>query len=398
MKKGAGHQKSIKNRWMRGAAAVMAAAVLCSFCAPVTVCAGVEDTKKQLEEAQQQKRETEQQKKQTQEHLGGLEEAEDSLQGKLSQLNAQLEEVSLHLEELEDKIVVKEAQIETAKEEVRVAVEKEEWQYECMKKRIAFLYEEADYAYLESFLNADSFSDFLNKSDYIEQIHAYDRKMLIQYQETRRVREEKEAKLEEEMAQLDALRQETKEEQAKVSGYVSQTSASIADYKNQIAAAEQQVEEMEAKMAEQDKNIAALQKKLAEEIALSRLAAQSKWRNISEVTFAPGDRDLLAAIIYCEAGNQPAEGKLAVGAVVINRVLSSVFPDTVVGVIYQGGQFSPVSSGKLALALAEGRATQECYAAADAAMSGMSNVGNCVYFRQPVEGLQGIRIGNHIFY
>ena len=131
---------------------------------------------------------------------------------------------------------------------------------------------------------------------------------------------------------------------------------------------------------------------------LSKLAAQSTWRDISEVTFADGDRYLLANLIYCEAGGEPYEGKVAVGAVVINRVLSSVYPDTVVGVIYQNKQFSPVASGRLALALADSKATAACYQAADEAMKGYSNVGNCVYFRTPVPGLSGISIGGHIFY
>ena len=89
---------------------------------------------------------------------------------------------------------------------------------------------------------------------------------------------------------------------------------------------------------------------------------------------------------------------LAVGSVVINRVLSSQYPDSVVGVIYQNKQFSPVGSGRLALALAENRATEKCYQAADEAMAGITNVGNCVYFRTPIEGLTGISIGGHIFY
>ncbi|MBP3825224.1 MAG: cell wall hydrolase, partial [Butyrivibrio sp.] len=107
---------------------------------------------------------------------------------------------------------------------------------------------------------------------------------------------------------------------------------------------------------------------------------------------------LLANLIYCEAGSEPYDGMLAVGAVVINRVLSSVYPDTVVGVIYQNKQFSPASSGRLALALADGKATAACYQAADEAMKGYSNVGNCVYFRTPVPGLSGINIGGHVFY
>ena len=89
---------------------------------------------------------------------------------------------------------------------------------------------------------------------------------------------------------------------------------------------------------------------------------------------------------------------MAVGSVVINRVLSGAFPDTVVGVVYQSKQFSPVGSGRLELALGANKATADCYRAADEAMSGVTNVGNCVFFRTPVEGLEGIDIGGHVFY
>ena len=66
--------------------------------------------------------------------------------------------------------------------------------------------------------------------------------------------------------------------------------------------------------------------------------------------------------------------------------------------MYQNKQFSPVASGRLALALAEGKATAACYKAADEAMAGQTNVGGCVYFRTPIDGLSGIQIGGHIFY
>lgn len=82
----------------------------------------------------------------------------------------------------------------------------------------------------------------------------------------------------------------------------------------------------------------------------------------------------------------------------INRVRCSLYPGSVVGVVYQSGQFSPVASGRMDLALASDKATAACYQAADAAMAGTTNVGNCVYFRTPVEGLTGISIGGHIFY
>ena len=74
------------------------------------------------------------------------------------------------------------------------------------------------------------------------------------------------------------------------------------------------MEALEAQIEEQNKNISALQKQLAEEIAKSRLAANSSWRDISEVSFTEDDRYLLANLIYCEAGGEPYDGQVAVGA------------------------------------------------------------------------------------
>ena len=107
------------------------------------------------------------------------------------------------------------------------------------------------------------------------------------------------------------------------------------------------------------------------------------------------DLTLLAAIIYCEAGNQPWDGKVAVGAVVLNRVASSSFPDTIYDVIYQSGQFTPASNGSLASALANG-VPDECVQAAQAALNGENPVGGALYFN--TGSGQGMVIGDHQFY
>jgi spore germination cell wall hydrolase CwlJ-like protein len=222
--------------------------------------------------------------------------------------------------------------------------------------------------------------------------------MFLKYIETRKNVEAKEKTLQEERTQLEDYKLKAQAEQSRVSGLVTQTSGTIKQYANDISDAEARAQALEDQIKAQEADIKALEAKLAEEIRLSKLASQSAWRDISEVSFAEGDRYLLANLIYCEAGGEPYEGKVAVGAVVINRVLSSVYPDTVVGVIYQNKQFSPVASGRLALALANSKATAACYQAADEAMSGYSNVGNCVYFRTPIPGLSGLNIGGHVFY
>lgn len=106
---------------------------------------------------------------------------------------------------------------------------------------------------------------------------------------------------------------------------------------------------------------------------------------------------LLANIIYCEAGCEPYIGKVAVGNVVMNRVKSSRQPDTIEGVIYAKGQFSPVKNGSLERALRRGSADESCYQAALEALSGAKPVGDKLFFRR-VNGRPGQVIGHHVFY
>jgi len=355
-------------------------------------------TQEKLEQAQKQNEETKNKLSETQSNIASMEEEKSGLVSKLDQLNKDLTAVSEKLADLEQQIKDKEKEIEQTQADLEEAIATEEKQYADMKKRVQYMYEKKDSLYLEILFSANGFGDFINKATYIQDLSEYDENLMQEYENTRKLIEEKEAELQQEKVELDELKEETKAEQEKVTGYVNSTSSSIKQYSGQIADAEAQAAAYEEEIKKQEEDIAYLKKKLAEEIAMSKLSAQSKWRDISEVQFAEGDRYLLANLIYCEAGGEPYAGQLAVGAVVINRVLSGVYPDTVTGVIYQNKQFSPAGSGRLALALSENRATAACYKAADEAMAGQTNVGNCVYFRTPIEGLTGIRIGGHIFY
>lgn len=331
-------------------------------------------------------------------HIDDLKDTEAGLQADLKDLNAQMTAVSSKLEELEGQIADKEEAIRITGEEIEEAKKTEAWQYDCMVKRIQYMYESGETDYLELLFSAQSFSDFLNYSDYFSAIADYDENMMAEYEATRQRIEEEEAKLLQEKADLDDLYLAAETEKSKVSGLISQTNSNIQKYGDKIATAEEEARAYEAELKKKEEDIATLKKIIEQEKALSAAAAKATWRDISEVTFADGDKKLLANIIYCEAGAEPYAGKLAVGAVVINRVLSSKYPDTVVGVIYQKSQFSPVASGRYELALAVDKANADCYKAAEEAMSGATNVGSCLYFRTPVDGLTGIAIGGHIFY
>lgn len=113
------------------------------------------------------------------------------------------------------------------------------------------------------------------------------------------------------------------------------------------------------------------------------------------VSATASELDLLAAIIECEAGGESHKGKVAVGAVIMNRIASPKFPGSISAVVYEKGQFSPVRSGKLSRVLAKG-ARSDCYKAARDVLNGENPIGNALFFNSG-RG-KGIQIGNQHFF
>ena len=115
----------------------------------------------------------------------------------------------------------------------------------------------------------------------------------------------------------------------------------------------------------------------------------------ASVTAGSGELNLLAAIIECEAGGESHTGKVAVGAVIMNRVRSGQFPNSITEVVYQSGQFSPVASGRLAAVLSRG-ARSDCFQAAQEALNGSNPIGGALYFNSGSG--RGQQIGNQHFF
>lgn len=137
--------------------------------------------------------------------------------------------------------------------------------------------------------------------------------------------------------------------------------------------------------------IKAREKAEAEAKAKAKLTA-----NQGAVVVGADDTRLLGALIYCEAGNQGYEGQLAVGAVVMNRVRSGAYPNSISGVIYASGQFPPALNGKVARAY-EGNVPESCLAAAAEAINGGTNVGTATHFKR-AGAHEGIVIKDHVFW
>lgn len=354
-------------------------------------------TADKLNKVEQEKKQSESQLDKTTDKIEDLKIEKLGLQQYLNQLNSSLEEATMELDRIEELIIEKEELIANTQVELEEAKKQEVIQYEAMKKRIQFMYEKSQNLYLEILFSSESFVKFLNHAQYIEKLTEYDRNMLEAYKELQEEIKEDEEFLLEEKESLVALKGEADTKKSDITTLVDETHGNVAEYMAEISEQEKAALALEEKIKQQTLEAADLQQKLQEEIELSKKAANSETRDLSGIQFSATDLDMMAAIIECEAGGESYVGKVAVGAVVMNRVRSSLFPDTVAGVIYQNKQFSPVGSGRFAIVLARG-AREDCYEAAREAMSGVSPVGNCIFFRTPIPGLTGIQIGGHIFY
>ncbi len=137
-----------------------------------------------------------------------------------------------------------------------------------------------------------------------------------------------------------------------------------------------------------------------QEAERKRAAADAEARRVQQkeaVMASASELEILAALIQCEAGGEPYEGQVAVGAVVMNRVRSGGYPNNITDVIYASGQFVPASGGRMESLILNKTTRASCIQAAQEAINGVCNVGDALHFRRN-NGRDGLVIGNHVFW
>ena len=179
---------------------------------------------------------------------------------------------------------------------------------------------------------------------------------------------------------------ETKKEDANTHTAVQTISQNIVASAQEMTDASQQVIAENIAKKEEEERIA---REKAEQ------AAREQAEREAREAYVRANQELMASIIYCEAGNQPYEGQVAVGAVIMNRVKSGNYPDSIEAVIYQSGQFGSAATGWLNRVRSSKGYSQTALQAAVDALNGSNPIGNCLYFDQ---GGSGMKIGAHYFH
>ena len=231
-------------------------------------------TQKKITEAEQQKTETQSNLNASQDKISSLEAKKGDLEGYLTELNQQLTDLSKNLSDLQEKSDAKQAELQQIEEELNDAKARREEQYESMKLRIQYMYENGNDSYMTMLTEAKDFTDFLNKAENIMQLTKYDRKMLDLYKETQQEIEDKEAGVKKEQEALEELKQESMDKQAEVSDLVRNTSKQIDTYSSQIDSEQSAAKELLEKVNSQEAVIDSLMKQQKDEEAAAALAAQ----------------------------------------------------------------------------------------------------------------------------
>lgn len=187
-------------------------------------------------------------------------------QEELDQLNDQLVDILTSIDICQDEIAVKEKEIEQAKKDYEDARKKEEDQYASMKKRIQFMYEQGDSAYLQVLLESQNYADMVNKADYIESLYEYDKQLLAGYVESKNQVAELKGRLEDEEADLEASNYELQQEEAALQTLVDEQKKTVADFDAQLASAKKKAASYKQQLEDQTAQI----KKLEEEAAAKK--------------------------------------------------------------------------------------------------------------------------------
>ena len=346
-----------------------------------------------------------QQQQELEEQGDALRQEQDNLNGTMTDLNSNLGSLSATMTSIQEEIESKQNEIAEAETALEQAQADADAQYEAMKLRIQFSYENGGAFSWTMLFESDGIVDFINRASYMSDIAQSDRELLTLYQETLESIELQKAQLETEKEELLAKQDQLEASKTQLLNSISQVASSINANQQALEENSSQAEELAARIAEAEEIEARLEAQKAAEAAAQLAQAQAMEAEMAQsggtsgtpVVAQTSEAELLAALIYCEAGGESYAGQVAVGSVVVNRVNSTYFPNSITDVIYQSGQFTPAASGKLALVLENGLTTDSCRNAANQVIGG-SVSGNWLFFCVNTGSVEGTVIDHQVFY
>ena len=233
-------------------------------------------TSKAIEDAKKKVSSMEEEKKKVESTLKELEGKKSDTAAYVKELDRNLSALAGELTKLEGDISQKEEQIEEAKVELETAKITENRQYEDMKLRIQYMYENGQTGLLESMMQSESIAELLNRAEYASQITSYDRKMLEEYRKTRQEVALKEEALKTEHQELLTLQDSTKAKQSSVKTLMASKEAELASYETKIASAQGEIDQYNADIKAQEEHMARVEAEIRKKEEEARKAEEAR--------------------------------------------------------------------------------------------------------------------------
>ena len=214
-----------------------------------------------LSQARSQKNQAQNKLDSVNSQIADIESQQSSLQSEIDKVDSDLVDVLVSLDLISDQIDQKKVELAQAESDLAAAKEKEAEQYDAMKNRIRYMYENGDSSFLDAFVGAQSFADVLNKVENFSKVYDYDRNLLVEYQNTKTEVANLVTQVEEEKKDLEENQATYQEQQKNLEEMKAQKSSQMSDFENQLAQAQSLAAQYKQTVAEQNAIIA---QKLAE--------------------------------------------------------------------------------------------------------------------------------------
>lgn len=239
-----------------------------------------------ISELQQQKEENEKELSNVNQQISDYKGAQADIGSEIEELDAEMVSILTDINLIKEAIQEKEEQIAITQADYDTAVAVKDEQYESMKIRIKFMYEQGDISYLQLFTESLNVSDMLNKAEYVEKVYDYDRKLLAEYQETVEQVAALQDKLEEEKSELQTSQYELEDEEAYLEEVLAQKKEEYENYTVMLAQAKQQAAAYTTKIKQETAQI----KQLEEEERKRREEEERKRKEEEERRKAEQDQ------------------------------------------------------------------------------------------------------------
>lgn len=169
----------------------------------------------------------------------------DEIVSEQASLSERVQVISASMREAEQELDAKQAEIEQAEQDLILAKMEENKQYESMKLRIKYMYENGNMNLIEIFLESENMSDFLNKAEYIAMLSEYDRDKLDEFQNTVRRVEEKEQVLQQEYDQITVLQEKLSSQRTEAENLLKQRTSELAALEEELIEIKEQIKKAE---------------------------------------------------------------------------------------------------------------------------------------------------------